>query len=83
MDKKVTKSDCLRKHKTKCGRFHCLAEYRTNEILRKIRILGNCSNRSTYSYSEEEVEKIFNELDDFLTKTKAKFTFSKKKKFKL
>ena len=83
MDKKCLKSECLKKYKTKEGRFKCLAEYRTNEILRKIRILGNCSNRSTYKYSEEDLEKVFNELEDALIKTKAKFTFSKKNKFKL
>ncbi len=83
MNNKCTKSHCLQKYKTKRGRFKCLAEYRTNEILRKIKILGNCSNRSTYNYSEAEVEKIFNEIEDYLYKTKAKFTFSKKKKFKL
>jgi len=83
MDKKCKKPDCLKKYKTKEGRFKCLAEYRTNEILRKIRILGNCSNRSTYSYTTEEIEKIFNELEEALVNTKSKFTFSKKKKFTL
>ncbi len=83
MIKKCPKSDCLKKYKTKQGRFKCLAEYRTNEVLRKIKILGNCANRSTYSYSEEEVEKIFTEIQEALVKTKAKFTFSKKKKFTL
>lgn len=83
MAKNCGQSDCLKKYKTKEGRFKCLAEYRTNEILRKIKILGNCSNRSTYKYSEAEVEKIFNEIEDYLQKTKAKFTFSKKRKFKL
>ncbi len=83
MNKKATKSECIKRSKTKQERFKCLAEYRTNEILRKIRILGNCSNRSFYSYSEEEIEKIFNEIEEALKKTEVKFTFSKKKKFKL
>ena len=82
-DKKSIQLNCLKKHKTKCGRFKCLAENRTNEILKRLRILGNCSNRSTYSYSEEEIYKIFSELEIALKQTKAKFTFSKKRKFKL
>jgi ubiquinone/menaquinone biosynthesis C-methylase UbiE len=77
------RSKCLTKHKTKEGRFKCLAEYRTNEVLKRIRILGNCSNRSFYSYTQEEIEKIFQEIEKSLQKTKAKFTFSKKKKFTL
>jgi len=80
---KKIQPECLKRYKTKDGRFQCLAEYRTNEILRKIRILGNCSNRSTYSYTEEEIDRIFKEIELALIKTKAKFTFSKKKKFKL
>ena len=83
MNKKITKLECIKRNKTKQGKFKCLAEYRTNEILKRIRILGNCSNRSFYSYSEEEIEKIFSELEDALVKTKTKFTFSKKTKFKL
>jgi hypothetical protein len=83
MNKKCEKLECLKKYKTKEDRFKCLAEYRTNEILKRIRILGNCFNRSTYSYSEEEIEKIFKEIELALEKTKAKFTFSKKRKFKL
>ena len=83
MNKKTTKLECIKRNKTKQGKFKCLAEYRTNEILKRIRILGNCSNRSFYSYSEEEIEKIFSELEDALVKTKTKFTFSKKTKFKL
>ena len=69
---------------TKRNRFLKLATYRTNEVLRKIRILGHCSNRSAYEYSEAEVNKIFSEIDRELKTVRSKFVFpSKKKKFSL
>lgn len=64
-------------------RFKRLAEYRTNEALKRLRVLGNCSNRSTYEYTEEEINKIFAEIERKVKETKAKFHFVKEKKFKL
>lgn len=64
-------------------RFKRIAAKRTNEILDKIRILGNCSNKSSYEYAEEEVNKIFSELDKQLRLTKARFQAGKKERFKL
>lgn len=64
-------------------RFKRLAARRTNDILEKIRILGNCSNKSSYDYTEEEVNKIFNEIDKQLKLTKAKFLGGKRERFKL
>jgi len=68
---------------TKNERFRRIAEKRTNEIIEKIRILGNCSNKSTYQYSNEEVNKIFSTLEFELKQTKTKFTFKDRKKFNL
>jgi len=62
-------------------RFKRIAANRTNEVLDRIRILGNCSNKSTYKYSEDEVNKIFRVLDQEIKNCKAKFT-NKKAKFK-
>lgn len=64
-------------------RFVRLATYRTNEVLKKLRTLGNCSNRSAYEYSEEEVKKIFSEIDRKVREVKVKFHFPKKREFKL
>lgn len=68
---------------TRHERFKRVASKRTNEILEKIRILGNCSNKSSYEYTEEEVNKIFNEIDKQLKLTKAKFLVGKRERFKL
>jgi hypothetical protein len=68
---------------TRNERFRRIATKRTNEIFEKIRILGNCSNRSSYEYTEEEVNKIFSEIEKQLKFTKAKFLAEKKDTFKL
>lgn len=68
---------------TRQERFKRIAEKRTNEILEKIRILGNCSNKSSYDYTEEEVNKIFSEIDKQLKLTKARFLSGKRERFKL
>jgi len=68
---------------TRNERFKRVASKRTNEILEKIRIIGNCSNKSSYEYTEEEVNKIFNEIDKQLKLTKAKFLGGKRERFKL
>jgi len=57
----------------KADRFQRLAYKRKDEILEKLRILGNCSVKSSYEYTEEEVEKIFNEILEQVYKTKIKF----------
>jgi len=66
-------------------RFKRVAARRTNAILRRIEILGNCANRSAYEYTEDEVSKIFNEIDRVLRITKMRFNIArnKKKEFKL
>jgi len=65
--------------------FKRLAVSRTNEVLRRLKILGNCANRSHYDYTEEEVGRIFSEIDKRVRETKAKFTFPERsnKEFKL
>jgi len=64
-------------------RFKRIAAKRTNEILEKIRILGNCSNKSSYEYTGEEINKIFSEIDKQLKLTKAKFLIGRRERFKL
>lgn len=64
-------------------RFKRLATYRTNEVLRKLKILGNCANRSAYEYTEEEVNKIFSEIDKMVRNVKTKFHYLKREEFKL
>ncbi len=58
--------------------FKRLAVTRTNEVLRRLKILGNCANRSHYDYSEDEVNKIFSEIEKKVREAKAKFTYPNK-----
>jgi len=65
-------------------RFKRIASKRTNDILHKIHLLGNCSNRSAYDYTEEEVNKIFSAVEKEMRQARARFTFGRnKKEFKL
>jgi len=70
-------------NETKKQRFKRLASLRTNEVLNRLKILGNCANRQIYEYSKEDVDKIFNEIGQKLREVKAKFHFPSEKKFKL
>lgn len=64
-------------------RFKRLATLRTNGVLKRLKVLSNCSNRSIYEYDEQDIEKIFSEIERKVKETKAKFHFPKKKEFKL
>ncbi len=64
-------------------RFKRLATQRTNAVLQKLKVLGNCSNRSAYDYTEEDINKIFSEIERRVRETKSKFHFPKRQEFKL
>jgi hypothetical protein len=64
-------------------RFKRLATQRTIIVLKRLKVLGNCANRSAYEYTEEDVNKIFSEIERKVRETKAKFHFPKNKDFKL
>ena len=70
-------------NETREERFKRVAEARTNAVLDKVRILGNLSNRQMYSYSEEDIRKIFSAIDKQMKEVKAKFNSQKQEKFKL
>jgi len=58
---------------TKRERFVRIAEARTNKILEMIRLLGNCSSKGNYEYTDEDIKKIFGTLEKELKNTKNKF----------
>ncbi len=65
-------------------RFKRLASTRTNEVLKRIKVLSNCANRSAYDYNEEEIFKIFSAIDRAVKDSRSKFLFPTKKiNFKL
>lgn len=77
MGKKLIKDETSRE------RFKRLATLRTNVVLKRLKVLGNCSNRHIYEYDEEDIDKIFFEIERKVKETKAKFNFPKKREFKL
>ena len=59
---------------SKHEKFIRLAEARTNKIIDTLQLLGNCSNTSVYEYSQDEVEAIFQAIEQELRGAKKKFT---------
>src|SRR5438067_8916115 len=68
---------------TKRDAFKRLAEKRTNAILDRIRILGNCANPYAYEYSEEDVRLIFAAIEQEIRLAKTKFANHRRRQFKL
>jgi hypothetical protein len=64
-------------------KFKRLASLRTQKVLDNIRILGNCSNKSLYAYTESEINKIFGTIERELKMTKEKFKIKSGYKFSL
>ena len=70
----------------KKNNFKRIAENRTNKIIDMLELLGNLSNTSFYEYSDADIEKIFNAIEDQLEKTRSKFARTKrttKRRFQL
>lgn len=65
--------------------FRRLAENRTNKIIDMLHLLGNLSNTSNYTYTEEQVEAIFTAIEQELNEQKNRFVIKqeKKRKFRL
>lgn len=60
-------------NESKRERFVRIAEARTNKILEMMRLLGNCSSKANYEYSDEDIKKIFGTLEKELKNTKNRF----------
>lgn len=69
----------------KSARFKRLAEKRTNRVIKRLKVLGNCANRYAYEYTKEDADKIFKAIEETLEKVKSKFYMetSAEKEFKL
>ena len=70
----------------KAENFVRLAEARTNKIIDMVLLLGNLSNKTNYSYTDEQVKAIFESIQQALDETKQKFLeepTQKIKKFRL
>ena len=54
-------------------KFVQLAEKRVRRALKDIRLIGNLSNRSNYSYTAEDSKKIYKALQNAVNELKARF----------
>ena len=55
------------------NKFVELAEKRVERTIKDIRLIGNLSNKSNYSYEENDVRKIIKVLSEELKTMKARF----------
>lgn len=62
---------------TKRDRFVRVAETRTNKIIAMIRLLGNCSGKGNYDYTDTDVKKIFTAIENELSEAKGRFVTKK------
>lgn len=75
MDSKNTKLN--QDNETKAEKFIRLGEYRINKAMEAIIRLENLSNRSSYEYTERQVEDMFSILETRLLEVKSKFVAKK------
>ena len=61
------------KKETKREKFVRMAEARTIKIISMVRLLGNCSNRLAYEYSDKDVNKIFSAIETAVADAKKRF----------
>ena len=57
-------------------KFVELAEKRVSRVVKDIRLIGNLSNRTNYSYSDEDVKKIMGTLKSEISKIQKRFETS-------
>lgn len=65
---------------TKRDRFVRLAEARTNKIIKMIELLGNLSNKSSYEYTEDDINLIYDRIQEELTASRERFGYYIRKK---
>lgn len=68
----------------KTDRFVRVAEKRTQRVLDSLRLLGQCSNKRSYEYTDAQVDKILREIRNRLRETEQSFRGPKyKRSFRL
>lgn len=65
--------------KTREDRFKEVASRRVQEILYKMKLLKNCANKANYSYTDEQIKKIFSAIDEEWKHVKLEFNKHKDK----
>lgn len=63
----------MRTKSDKRDKFVSLATKRVNRAIRDLRLIGNLSNRSAYSYTDEDVKKILRAVQREVDAIKTRF----------
>ena len=63
----------MAKKSTRRERFENVAARRTQKILDLLDILGNCSNRTNYEYTDSDIRKMFSAIKEKTRNTEAAF----------
>ena len=58
-------------------KFVSLAEKRVTKAIKDLRLIGNLSNRTNYSYTKEDVKKIITSLNKEIRSLKQRFDSDK------
>jgi len=66
-----------KENETRAEKFIRLAEFRMNKAMDAVGRLENLSNRSSYEYSQEQVDAMFGALEGQIADIKAKFVTKK------
>jgi uncharacterized protein YeeX (DUF496 family) len=61
----------------KLKKFERIAEKRVSDLIRRIRLLGNLSNRSNYDYSDTHVRRIYQVLEKELKLSRERFSIGR------
>jgi len=56
---------------TKRERFTKVASKRVQNVLENLRLLKNCANKNNYEYTQEDVDKMINEINKAVKELKA------------
>ena len=63
----------MQKRENDHNKFVELANKRVNNAIKSIRLIGNLSNRSNYSYTDEDIKKIFFALQKEIKDARRRF----------
>ena len=69
----------LQDNESKADKFVRLGEYRVNKVIDAIGRLENLSNRTSYEYTQEQVEAMFSIMEKKLLEVKGRFVPKKEK----
>lgn len=58
---------------SKSQKFRRLAERRATEIINKIRLIGNLSDKKNYDYTDDQIRQLFDALEGEIRLCKGRF----------